>query len=73
MSELTFSEREAGLAIEDQSDGQLLHSFNELTSNTDEFDVVEYIIIPKNRIAFPVKKNFFVMSLLNELCYRNLL
>lgn len=73
MSELlSFSELEACLAIEDQSDGQLEYTFKEMTSNKDEFDVVEYMIVPKNKMCFSVKKDFFIMAVLFELSFREL-
>ncbi len=73
MSELSFPEKLTSETFIDQNDEQLNYTFNRLNNDKSEFDVVEYMITSKDNIGFMVKKDFFVMALLNELCYRDLL
>ena len=67
--DLTFSEQLAVEQIMQQSDGQLTYTINQLSQGA-EFDFVDFLIIPQNRIAMPVKKTFFLDALLHEMEYR---
>lgn len=58
--------------IVDQTDSQLIYTAEQFQREEDTFDVVEYFIVSRERICFPVKKNFFVMAILFEMEYRNL-
>lgn len=72
MSELSLSEQRGAEAIQDQTDQQLEHTFNQFTEDTNEFDFVEYMVIPVGAAAFPVPKNFFIWAVYEELFFRGL-
>lgn len=71
MTELTELEKRATETIIEQTDEQLEFTAKQFTDSTDEFDVVEYFVVPQNLICFPVKKDFFVLSILMEIEYRS--
>lgn len=73
MSEiLSLSEQRGSEAIQDQTDYQLLYTFNQFNDQSD-FDFVDYICIPAGGIAFPVSKKFFISAVLEELVFRELI
>ena len=71
MSILTYSEQIASEQIMHQTNAQLEYTANEFNYG-EEFDFVEFMIIPEGKIAFPVVKNFFLTAILMELEYRKL-
>lgn len=72
MNDLTNMEIRAVETIIDQTDDQLKYTVNQFLNESADFDFVEYFVVAANRICFPVKKNFFVMSVLLEMQYREL-
>lgn len=68
---LSQSEIRACEVIQNQTDDQLQYTADTFT-NDQTFDFVDYMLIDQNRIAFAVKKDFFILSILFELNYRGL-
>lgn len=73
MNDLSFPEKLTSEMFIDQTDEQLNFTFKRLTENKALFDVVEYMITSQDGLGFMVKKDFYEMSLISELHYRDLL
>lgn len=70
-TKLTFPEEEACFTLMQSSDEQLTYNLEKFSEGL--LNSVEFIFVTRNNYTVPVKAEFAIMAVLNEMAFRDIL